>query len=79
MSKYIGPSEAKEMAIAAGAKDVLWVASFLVWCGDKADAQRSIDALKSISPDRFFNNPKRPTRRPTGQGAKWDAQKWRKK
>jgi hypothetical protein len=55
MNEYIGPSAAKEMAIDAGARDVPWVASFLVWCSDTADARHTIDVLKSTSPDRFHN------------------------
>jgi hypothetical protein len=64
MREFIGPSAAKEMAIDAGARDVPWVASFLVWCSDTADARNTIDVLKSTSPDRFNNE------RPKGQGAK---------
>ena len=49
----IMPIEAKKLAIAAGARDVPWVISFLLHCHDSADAARSLQALRVNCLDRF--------------------------
>lgn len=49
----IMPNEAKRLAIAAGAIDVAWAASFLVHCHDRADAEGSLAALRANCPERF--------------------------
>jgi hypothetical protein len=49
----IMPIEAKKLAIAAGARDVPWVISFLLHCYDTADAMRSLDALRQNCAEKF--------------------------
>ena len=61
---HINPLDAKRLAIAAGARDVPWVMSFLFHCHDAADAERSLQALRANCPDRFRPVGGGPTRPP---------------
>ena len=53
MNEHVMPMEAKRLAVAAGAIDVPWAVSFLVHCRDRADAERSLSALRANCPDQF--------------------------
>ena len=49
------PIEARKLAIAAQARDVPLIASYLVHCQDRADAARSVEMLKTnLAPDQFL-------------------------
>ena len=52
------PIEAKKLGIAAGARDVPWTVSFLVHCHDRADGERSLEALRANCPDQFKQPPR---------------------
>ena len=45
--------EARKLAVAAQARDVALIASYLFHCDDKADFARSLAALRRNLPDQF--------------------------
>lgn len=49
---HVGPIEARRLA--AGARDVALVSSFLTHCDDTADAERSLASLRKNMPEQFL-------------------------
>jgi hypothetical protein len=45
--------EARKLVVAAQARDVALIASYLFHCDDKADVARSLAALRRNLPDQF--------------------------
>jgi hypothetical protein len=74
------PIEARKLAIAAQARDVPLIASYLAHCKDRPDAARSIEMLKTnLAPDQFLRKSpvKAPARRAPDLGRAFGAKRRR--
>ena len=72
--------EARKLAIAAQARDVPLIASYLVHCQDRPDAARSLEMLKTnLAPDQFLRKSpvKAPARRAPDLGRAFGAKRRR--